>query len=214
MPTGSVNIDRASRDMSDTVEAEHVANRLLEALNGGALCLMLSIGHRTGLLDALFNGGPGTSVELAERAGLNERYVREWLGAMTAAGVVQCDASTQTYALPAEHAAYLTREASPNNLAVVAQYIGMLGSVEDDVVHCFRHGGGVPYERYPRFHEVMAEDSAQTVLSVLTERIVPLAEGVPDRLLEGIRVLDVGCGRGAALIRMAAKYPGEPLHRD
>ena len=191
----------------DPSKADEFADRLLAALNGGALCLMASIGHRTGLFDALHSGGSATSSQLAESAGLDERYVREWLGAMTAAGVVECDPSTQTYALPPEHAAFLTREASPNNLAVVAQYVGMMGSVEDDIVHCFRHGGGVPYSRYPRFHEVMAEDSAQTVLSVLLERILPLAGVVHDQLLEGIRVLDVGCGHGAALIRMAARYP-------
>ena len=68
--------------------------------------------------------------------------------------------------------------------------------MEDDIVECFRKGGGVPYERFPRFHEVMAEDSGQSVLSSLESHILPLVPGLADRLAEGIRVLDLGCGRG------------------
>jgi len=65
----------------------------------------------------------------------------------------------------------------------------------------------VPYERYERFHEVMAEDSAQTVLPALFDGILPLAAGLTDRLASGIDVLDLGCGRGLALLAMAARYP-------
>ena len=64
----------------------------------------------------------------------------------------------------------------------------LLGSVEDDVVHCFRQGGGVPYERYARFHDVMAEDSGQTVLPSLFDAILPLAPGLTERLDRGIEV--------------------------
>jgi len=67
--------------------------------------------------------------------------------------------------LPAEHAAFLTRAASPDNMAVYAQYIALLGSVENEVVECFVKGRGVPYEKFLRFHEVMAEDSGQSVMS-------------------------------------------------
>jgi cyclopropane fatty-acyl-phospholipid synthase-like methyltransferase len=79
--------------------------------------------------------------------------------------------------------------------------------VEDDVVACFRHGGGVAYERYGRFHEVMAEDSGQTVLPCLFDSILPLAPGLIDRLDRGIDVLDLGCGRGLALMEMAKRCP-------
>lgn len=181
--------------------------RFVDMLNGGALCLMTSIGHRTGLFDALADGAAVTSAQLAARAGLQERYVREWLGAMATGGFVTYDADTATYRLPAEQAACLTRAATPNNLAAIAQYIAVLGQVEDDLVHCFTHGGGVPYERYPRFHDVMAEDSGQTVLPALIEEILPLAPGLVQRLEDGIDVLDVGCGRGRALNMLAAAFP-------
>jgi 2-polyprenyl-3-methyl-5-hydroxy-6-metoxy-1,4-benzoquinol methylase len=190
-----------------TVKAAAFEERFVDTLNAGATCLMASVGHRTGLFDAMADGTPGTSAEIAAKAGLNERYVREWLGAMVASAIVDCDADTGTFQLPAEHAACLIRAAAPNNLAMFAQYIAELGSVETDIVECFKNGGGVPYERFNRFHEIMAEDSGQSVLPALREHILPLVPELIERLEAGIRVLDLGCGRGIALSRMAAWYP-------
>ena len=191
----------------DPEEAGAFAGKLLTALNNGALCLMVSIGHRAGLFDALSQSPPSDSDTIARRAGLHERYVREWLGAMVTGGVVHFDPATRFYSLPRAHAAFLTRAAAADNMAVFAQYIGILGSVEDDVLECFRRGGGVPYEQFPRFHEVMAEDSGQSVLSSLESHILPLVPGLTERLTTGIRVLDLGCGRGRVLTRLAELYP-------
>jgi 2-polyprenyl-3-methyl-5-hydroxy-6-metoxy-1,4-benzoquinol methylase len=191
----------------DPTKAEAFAARFLGALNDGALCLMASIGHRTGLFDTMKGLPAATSAEIATRAGLNERYVREWLGAMVTARVVEVDPTVQRFRLPPEHGAYLTRAAAADNMAVFAQYIGILGAVEDDIVECFRGGGGVPYSRYPRFHEVMAEDSGQSVLSSLESHVLPLVPGLTERLAQGIRVLDAGCGRGRILTRLAKIYP-------
>jgi 2-polyprenyl-3-methyl-5-hydroxy-6-metoxy-1,4-benzoquinol methylase len=188
-------------------QVEAFADKMLGMLNGAALALMTSIGHRTGLFDTMSTLAPSTSAQVAEAAGLHERYVREWLGAMVTAGVVEVDATGTRYALPAEHAACLTRAASADNMAVFAQYIALLGGVEDDIVACFKQGGGVPYERYPRFHAVMAEDSGQSVLSSLELHILPLVPGLTDRLVAGIRVLDVGCGQGRVMNRLAERYP-------
>jgi 2-polyprenyl-3-methyl-5-hydroxy-6-metoxy-1,4-benzoquinol methylase len=191
----------------DETQAARFAERLLTALNTGALCLMISIGHRTGLFDTMSRIAPGTSNAIAARAGLNERYVREWLGAMVTSGIVAYEPDSKRYSLPAEHAAFLTRAAAADNMAVFSQYIGVLGGVEDDIVACFRNGGGVPYERYGRFHDVMAEDSGQSVLSSLESHILPLVPGLVERLERGIDVLDLGCGRGLILARLARLYP-------
>lgn len=190
----------------DPAKAEAFAGRFLTALNDGALCLMVSVGHRTGLFDVMSTSPPATSDEIAGRARLNERYVREWLGAMVTARVVDIDPATARYSLPAEHAAYLTRAAVADNMAVFAQYIAMFGQVEDDVVACFRNGGGVPYDKFPRLHEVMAEESGQFVRSSLESHILPLVPGLTGRLAKGIRVLDVGCGRGRVMNRLAELY--------
>jgi 2-polyprenyl-3-methyl-5-hydroxy-6-metoxy-1,4-benzoquinol methylase len=191
----------------DAERAEAFAGRMLEMLNGGALMVMASVGHRTGVFDALAELDGATSEELAESAGLDERYVREWLGGMTAGRIVELDPASGRYSLPAEHAAWLTRAASPDNLAVEAQWITSLSTVEDDIVERFRDGGGVPYERYARFHEVMAEESAQTVLSVLDSHILPLVPGMAEQLEEGAALLDLGCGRGRALLQLAERFP-------
>jgi 2-polyprenyl-3-methyl-5-hydroxy-6-metoxy-1,4-benzoquinol methylase len=203
----------------DSAKAEAFASRFLTALNNGALCLMVSVGHRTGLFDVMSQSAPATSEEIAARAGLHERYVREWLGAMVTAEVVTIDPATMRCSLPAEHAAFLTRRAAADNMAVFAQYVGILGAVEDDIVDCFKRGGGVPYEKFGRFHEVMAEDSGQSVLSSLETHILPLVPGLTGRLGTGIRVLDVGCGRGRIVNRLAELYPhstfvGMDLSRD
>jgi ubiquinone/menaquinone biosynthesis C-methylase UbiE len=180
---------------------------MLSALNGGALCLMASIGHRTGLFDAMRDQPPQTSEEIAGRAGLNERYVREWLGAMVTSGVVTVDAQSLRYQLPPEHAAYLTRAAGADNFAVFTQYVPILGGVEDGIIECFKNGGGVPYEQFPRFHSVMAEDSGQSVLSSLQSHILPLVPGLADRLTRGLRWLDAGCGSGRIVNQLAELFP-------
>jgi SAM-dependent methyltransferase len=197
--------------MADSVlnrkQAETFAARMLEVLNSGALVLMTSIGHRTRLFDTMAEIGPAASERLADAAGLNERYVREWLGAMVTGGIVEYDAGERTYRLPAEHAACLTRAATPGNIAATAQWLPILGSVEDRIIECFRRGGGVPYSAYPRFHEVMEEESDQTVLHGLIDSILPIVPGLLERLRQGLDVLDLGCGSGRAINLMARHFP-------
>jgi len=191
----------------DTEAAEGFGDHLLGMINAGSLCVMLSVGHRTGLLDAMAGLPASTSTEVADAAGLNERYVREWLGAMVTGRIVHYDADARTYLLPPEHAALLTRGAALGNIASFAQYVPLMGTVEDDVIECFRNGGGVPYSRFARFHEVMAEDSSETVVPHLIDTILPLAPGLVERLGKGIDVLDAGCGRGLVLMLLAKEFP-------
>lgn len=181
--------------------------KLLDTLNAGSLSLMISLGHRSGLFDVMSTLPPSTSTEIAAAANLNERYVREWLGAMTIGGVVEYDPAARSYLLPASHAAFLTRAAASNNIAVFMQFIAVMAQVEDDVLAAFRNGGGVPYSKYPRFHEVMAEDSDQSALGSLFSHILPLVPRVEERLQAGIDVLDLGCGRGRILAELAARFP-------
>jgi len=180
---------------------------MVAMINHAGLALMTSIGHRTGLFDVMSRLPASTSKRIADEAGLSERYVREWLGSMVTGGVVDYSPEAGAYRLPSEHAAWLTREASPTNLAASMQFVSVLGRVEDDVVEAFRHGRGVPYNAYHRFHEVMAEESEQTVVAALSEHILPLAPGLAERLASGIDVLDVGCGSGRAMNELASKFP-------
>jgi 2-polyprenyl-3-methyl-5-hydroxy-6-metoxy-1,4-benzoquinol methylase len=191
----------------DQAKADAFAEKLVGIINNGSLALMTSVGHRTGLFDAMASLAPSTSNEIAVAANLKERYVREWLGAMVTGRIVDYDADNGTYHLPPEHAASLTRAARADNIAVFTQYRSVLGGVEDGIVDSFRNGGGVPYSEFPRFQQVMAEDSGLSIGAALVESILPLVPGLIGKLENGIDVLDIGCGSGHAINLMAQAFP-------
>ncbi|HZR41670.1 MAG TPA: methyltransferase domain-containing protein [Ktedonobacteraceae bacterium] len=191
----------------DQARSEAFAQHMLEVLNSAGLSLMISIGHKTRLFDLLAQLPPSTSEQIAQAAGLQERYVREWLAAMVTGRIMEYDAASRTYRLPAEHAAWLTRAAGPNNLAFQTQYIALLASVQDEIVECFSKGGGVPYSSFPSFQRIMAEDSAQVLDASLLQVMLPLIPGLVERLQVGMDVADIGCGSGHAINIMAQAFP-------
>ena len=191
----------------DTAKAEEFAGRMVGMLNSGLLVLLTSVGHRTGLFDTMAALEPLSSDDIAAKAGLNERYVREWLNGMTVGGIVEYDPATKRYRLPPEHAASLTRAAGPGNMANMMQFESLMGGVEDDIVECFHKGGGVPYSRYPKFQKLMAEMSAEVHDAALIDGELALVDGLIDRLREGIDVADLGCGAGHAINLMAREFP-------
>lgn len=191
----------------NAASAETFAERIGETINAGAITLMLSIGHRTGLFDTMALLPHSTSREIADNAGLSERYVREWLAVMVTGRIIHFVPKDKTYTLPAEHAASLTRNAVLGNMAVYAQFVPMSGAVEERILSCFKTGDGLGYNDYPCFHRIMAEDSSQSVVSQLSDTVLPLVPGLDARLKAGIEVMDAGCGSGHALLAMAALYP-------
>jgi SAM-dependent methyltransferase len=190
----------------DRARVQEFARQLFGHYTSGILTLMVDVGHRTGLFDALANGG-GTSEEIARRAGLEERYVREWLGAMATGGIADYDPASGRFTLPAEHALCLTGTSS-RNLAASSQMLAMLAKHVGAVSGCFGGGGGVPYSAFmPEFTE--AQDASWRLLydGLLIKGFLPLAKGLPERLEDGIRVADIGCGTGHAINVMARQYP-------
>lgn len=185
---------------------ENFEDYMLDVMNKAATALMLSVGHRTKLFDSMYDCTSMTSQQLADKAKLNERYVREWLGAMVTGKIVDYDHTNHTYSLSEEKAKLLSRGGS-YNYASSMQWIPALAYVEDEIVKCFEKGGGVPYESFHRFHDVMAEESGQTVLPALIDNILPLVPNLVEKLQNGITVLDVGCGSGRALNLMAKNFP-------
>jgi 2-polyprenyl-3-methyl-5-hydroxy-6-metoxy-1,4-benzoquinol methylase len=194
-----------NEELTDTTE--EFAERMVGAIDSASLAILLSIGHQTKLFDTMAEIPPATSAQIADAAGLNERYVREWLGGVAATRVVDYDPASQMYSLPRHRAAVLTRTAGPDNLSRVAQFIPMLGEVEQKIVGCFRSGGGLAYTEYPRFHKLMAEQSGEVFDAALVDVILPMAEGLPDRLRTGADVADIGCGSGHAINVMAQAFP-------
>ena len=191
----------------DNSRAEVFASKMFQFLNGGMLSLMISIGYKTGLFDTISQLKPSTSQEISKAAKLNERYVREWLGAMVTGNIIDYDPSTGKYLLRKEHSTFLTRKSGIDNLAVLAQYVSLMGNVEDKIVECFRNGGGLPYSEYPKFQQLQAEETARIFDSKLTNQILPLIPEINDKLSNGIKVLDIGCGRGHAINLMGKAFP-------
>src|SRR6266704_4659518 len=121
--------------------------------------------------------------------------------------IIEYDPAQETYRLPAEHAAWLTRDAGIQNMAFQMQYIIMLAHVQEQIVDCFSRGGGVPYASFPDFQRLMAEESLQVMDGSLLQVILPLVAGLEERLRAGIDVADIGCGSGHALNIMAQSFP-------
>ena len=190
----------------DATKAAAFQARMIDVLNSSFLGLAIGVGYHLGLFDMMAGRDWATTAETARAAGLKERYAREWLAAMVVGRIVEYD-GVGKYRLPPEHSAAISREAGLGNMASRMCYIGYLGQVEEDVVTAFRDGGGVPYSRYPRFLDQLATHNAAGFDANLLSVTLPLVEGLGQRLLEGIDVLDVGCGHGRAINLMAQAYP-------
>jgi 2-polyprenyl-3-methyl-5-hydroxy-6-metoxy-1,4-benzoquinol methylase len=190
----------------DAAAVEEFATRLAETITGGLITCLIEIGRRTGLFE-LAAAGPATSAELAERGGLQERYVREWLAAMATADIVEYDADNRRFWLPVEHAAVLTGD-TYDNLVPVAYLVSVITQQGDAVAKCFTEGGGVPWAAYvPEMHDVMDVLWQPMYRDLLVQEILPLAPGLIEKLESGTRVADVACGSGNGTLVMARRFP-------
>ena len=197
-----------------TVQEQELDQAAIEAFTGqlvttfvnATTTAMISLGHRVGLFEAAALG-PATSAELAERASVDERYVREWLGAVTSAGIFRYDSSTSMYELPAEHAVLLTGETSAN-LAGEAVLVSYLNRFVEPVADAFRAGGGVPYDAYrPEFTSIMDSLNRRIYDEALVDVYIPMADGLRERLVAGARAADFGTGAGHPLNLLAQAFP-------
>ena len=194
-------------------ETDEFAERLIGVVNSGTLALMISVGLRTGLFETMEALPPSTSAEIAAAAGLEERYVREWLAAVSTGGVVFHDPAYLTFFLSTERAAALRRVVGGpggKQLGALAQHVGLLARLEDGVVDCFRHGGGLPYEAMWSAMSAQggALDEPGPLEDVaLVEGALPVVPQVVERLRLGIDVADVGRGAGLQLNVMAHRFP-------
>lgn len=192
----------------DEAKAGAFLEKALNDLAGAMTVFQCALGDKLGLFKELAANGPATSEELAQRSGINERYAREWLGAMAAAGYFAYDPVSGRYTLPPEHAPVLADE--PGLMffgGLYEQFIGM-GSVMEPLLDAFRKGGGVPQSAYHEAHwSGLDRGTASWFESLLVPVWIPAVPEVEAALQRGIDVLDVGCGAGRALIKLAQAYP-------
>jgi 2-polyprenyl-3-methyl-5-hydroxy-6-metoxy-1,4-benzoquinol methylase len=173
-----------------------------------ACATTVSLGDRLGIYTALDKAGPVTSIQLAERTGLSERHLREWLAAQVTSGYVEYDPADRTYSLPPAHAAVL---ADPDSAAYFAGFFTVaqgIAATEDALADAYRNGGGVGWDAHPEaMYAGVARFRRTTYLHGLVQDWLPSLDGVVDKLRTGARVADIGCGFGYSTIIMAQAYP-------
>jgi 2-polyprenyl-3-methyl-5-hydroxy-6-metoxy-1,4-benzoquinol methylase len=188
----------------------------LEAFMGRAVMDMGAIisaplfvmGEKLGLYKAMAGAGPLSSAEVAERAGVAERYVREWLRNQAAGGYVEHDPDTDRYTLPNENALALADEDSPFYILGVYDSIASLYADEEKITEAFRSGGGMAWHEHDqRLFRGTERFFRPGYRAHLVGEWIPALEGVQQKLERGARVADVGCGHGASTVIMAEAFP-------
>jgi 2-polyprenyl-3-methyl-5-hydroxy-6-metoxy-1,4-benzoquinol methylase len=185
---------------------EQFVFRAVDEVGATLNAALVVMGDRLGLYRALAEAGPLTPDELATRTGTRERYVREWLSAQAAGGFVAYDDGR--FSLPPEQVVALTDESSPAYLPGFFELA--IGSVLDSprITEAVRSGAGVGWhEHNHHVHDGCERFFRPGYNANLLDSWLPALDGVVERLREGVRVADVGCGHGASTILMASAFP-------
>lgn len=171
------------------------------------------IGDELGLYRAMADGEPLSARELAERTDTDERYMQEWLSAQAASGYVEYDSEAGRFRLPPEQAFALTSEYNPlfvpGGLQVAASTIKDAGKVAE----AFRARRGLGWHEH--HHDLFAGTERffkANYIGNLLGSWIPALDGVEDKLRDGAKVADIGCGHGASTILMAREYPESEFH--
>ena len=192
----------------DQTKLEKFMGQALGELGAGMNAALVIIGDKLGLYKAMAGAGPMTSLELAQKTGTTERYVREWLCAQAAGGFVTFDTATRRFTLPDEQALALAVEDSPAYLPGAFQVIASIIKDEPRITEAFRTGAGVGWHEHCADLFQGTERFFRPGYSAhLVSSWIPALDGVEAKLRTGVKVADVGCGHGASTVVMAKAYP-------
>jgi 2-polyprenyl-3-methyl-5-hydroxy-6-metoxy-1,4-benzoquinol methylase len=210
---GATNPKEEAVSTSDVMTTTTLDERVVSATVGALELFGMYLGDRLGLYDVLRRRGPSTPAELAEAAGIDSRYAREWLEQQAVAGVLAVDdvtagAAARRYALPEAHLGVLADPLALDHVAPLARMVVGIASVLDEVVEAYRRGTGVPYSRYGReFRAGQGAINRPAFTSALVEEWLPALGAPAERLASGGRLADLGCGLGWSALAVARAYP-------
>ena len=192
----------------DEAKLEAFMGKVVGDLSSSVVTTMCTIGDRLGLFKELAANGPATSQELADRAGINERYAREWLGCLASAGYLEYDPASDRCTLPPEHAMALAQEAGPAFVGGMYHMLRYMSEPLDRVVDAFRRGGGLSQDAYsPEMWTGLERFTASWFENLLIQEWIPAVPEVQAKLERGASMADVGSGNGQALIKLAQAFP-------
>jgi 2-polyprenyl-3-methyl-5-hydroxy-6-metoxy-1,4-benzoquinol methylase len=190
------------------ITIDELLGKLVGDLGATATAALVGIGDRLGLYKALAGAGGLTPAALAARTGTHERYVREWLSAQAAAGYVDYDPATGTFALNEAQTLAFADESSPAHFLGGFQVVRAMFKDLDTVTDAFRSGRGVGWHEHDADLFCGTERFFRTGYNAnLATSWIPALDGVEAKLRKGAKVADVGCGHGASTIVMAKAYP-------
>jgi SAM-dependent methyltransferase len=189
-------------------EVEAFIGQVVTDLSAAFSGVLVNVGRKLGLYQAMADLGACTSSVLAEATGIRERYVREWLANQVAGGYVAYDPDKRTYALPPAQAMVLALDQSPVFMAPAFEVAGSFWADEDQIVETFRSGEGLGWHAHNHRLFCGTESFFRTGYRAhLVSAWLPALDGVVERLKRGARVADIGCGHGASTIVMAQAFP-------
>ncbi len=206
-------MDSTNSNSVDPKKLEEFVMKAVADMGTSLSAMMVMLGEKLGLYRALQQHGPVTSEELSNKTNTSERYVREWLASQAAAGYIRYNPSDKKFSISAENAMVLADENSPTYLLGGYQILRSIFKDEDKFIKIFQTGEGL---RWGEHHHDLFEGTAKffkpSYMSNLVQSWIPSLEGTEEKLKEGAKVADIGCGYGVSTTIMAKAYPNSKFY--
>ena len=192
----------------DEQKLHALVGNVLQDLGGAFSVPLVQIGERLGLYQALDDAGPSTVAELAKTTGVAERYMREWLSAQAASNYISYDEATEKFSMTPEQAFILADKSSPFYLAPAFGAAAALQQNEPLVADAFKTGKGVAWGSQTKCLScAVAQFFRPGYENHLVQAWLPSVAGMGEKLQQGARVADIGCGHGITTTIMAKAFP-------